>query len=121
MSERVLSSRLGGGDIALRSVTRYLAGKWLSRGLCNGRDDVDKGGSQQSKKRTPASIPTPPLYLCNDAAELRSVLGEGQQVADGAADGLDVVRRLDLLDQDLWQHIKKQKTTVTPATGCCTS
>lgn len=38
------------GGIALRSVTCYLAGKWLSRGLCNETDDVDKGGSQQSKK-----------------------------------------------------------------------
>lgn len=30
-------------------------------------------------------------YLCDDAAELRSVLREGQQVADGAADGVNVV------------------------------
>lgn len=81
------------GGIALRSVTCYLAGKWLSRGLCNETDDVDKGGSQQSKKgrRYWLHPHTPLLYLCNDAAELRSVLGEGQQVADGAADGLNVV------------------------------
>lgn len=37
----------------------------------------------------------------DDAAELRAVLRERQQVADGAADGEDVVRRLHLLDQDL--------------------
>lgn len=41
-------------------------------------------------------------HLGDDAAELRAVLRERQQVADGAADGVDVVRRLDLLDQDLW-------------------
>lgn len=32
-----------------------------------------------------------PHYLGNDAAELRSILGEGQQVADGTADGVYVV------------------------------
>lgn len=63
------------------------------------RNSPKRGGST-------GSTPLPPLYLCNDAAELRSVLGEGQQVTDGAADGLDVVRRFNLLDQDLWQHIK---------------
>lgn len=40
-------------------------------------------------------------HLGDDAAELRAVLRERQQVADGAADGVHVVRRLDLLDQDL--------------------
>lgn len=40
-------------------------------------------------------------YLGNDAAELRPVLSEGQQVADGTADGVDVVRWVNLFDQDL--------------------
>lgn len=33
-----------------------------------------------------------PQYLGDDAAELRAVLGEGQQVADGAADRVNAVR-----------------------------
>lgn len=73
-----------------------MAFKWI---VCNKTDDVGKGGVTGS---------THPLYLCNDAAELRSILGEGQQVADGTADGLDVVRGLNLLDQDL-QHVKRKK------------
>lgn len=40
-------------------------------------------------------------YLGNDAAKLRSVLGKGQKVVDGAADGVDTVRGIDLFDQDL--------------------
>lgn len=42
-----------------------------------------------------------PQYLGNDAAELRSVLGEGQQVADGTADGVNAVRWVNLFDQEL--------------------
>ena len=42
-----------------------------------------------------------PRYLGDDAAELGPVLREGQQVADGTADGVDAVRRLDLFNQDL--------------------
>lgn len=38
------------------------------------------------------STPVPSHYLGNDAAELRSILCEGQQVADGTADGVNVVR-----------------------------
>lgn len=34
-----------------------------------------------------------PQYLGNDAAELRSILGEGQQVADGTADGVNEIGR----------------------------
>lgn len=42
-----------------------------------------------------------PQYLGNDAAELRSILGEGQQVADGTADGVNVVRWVNLFNEDL--------------------
>lgn len=67
MSARVLSSRPG----ASLSALCYLAGKWLSRGLCNETDDVDKGGSQQSKKGRPVLAP-PPSPHCTFAMMLQS-------------------------------------------------
>lgn len=90
-------------SIALCCVMCYLAGKWLSRRLRNETDDVGKCGSEVEG----GTVSTHSLYLCDDAAELRSILGEGQQVADGAADGLGVVRGFNLFDQDL-QHIKRK-------------
>lgn len=63
----------------------YLTILFLTPASCNGSAPGGPGGR----------------HLGDDAAELRAVLRERQQVADGAADGVDVVRRLDLFDQDL--------------------
>lgn len=40
-------------------------------------------------------------YLGNDAAELRSILGQGEQVANGTANSMNTVGRLNLFNQDL--------------------
>ncbi|TNN77266.1 hypothetical protein EYF80_012573 [Liparis tanakae] len=51
-----------------------------------------------SGARHPFSPYRPRGYLGDDAAKLRAVLGERQQVADGAADGVADVRE-DLVDR----------------------
>lgn len=45
-------------------------------------------------------------HIGDDAAELGSVLREGQQVTDGAADSVDAVRRFNLFDQHLWEELE---------------
>ena len=56
-------------------------------------------GSSQTETFQPVN-----QYLGDDAAELRAVLCERQQVADGAADGVHAVRGVDLFDQELEEH-----------------
>lgn len=43
-------------------------------------------------------------HVGDNAAELGSILREGQQVTDGAADSVDAVRWFDLFDQHLREH-----------------
>lgn len=43
-------------------------------------------------------------YLGNDAAELRSILRQGKQVANGTANSVNTVGRLNLFDQDLQER-----------------